>query len=1119
MKLYFNMTLPVWVTATLFVAMAILTIRLYRRHQLPKPWNIWLPALRIGAIFLLLLTLLQPVLVKNWTSTDRGRIAVLIDNSGSMSIADDYTLPEQVGISWDLNLYPRELRCRVFTEQRPAFDQLAGQLDQTMRSADALRAAVSKPEAKEIQQAAARLQEQLQEFGEATNAILKTINKGVSQSEYLVAAENRDPADRKGRKPVTKAAAALTGGGGLLLKRWYNIDGHDLTSLTKSKQFSGPADDAQLISSFDVPVNVADRYGGRVQGYIHPPLTGNYIFMISSDDLGQLFLSTSDQPEQKRLIAQNPAWCARNNFNKYAQQKSKRILLQAGKAYYVEAIYKEQVGADHCQVAWKRPDGLFENPIPGTHLSPYGRMPRGRMGPDFVEELKGFRESMTQVTAAVKQVEGQVDLTNRMAPGDQQRNAIAEIRRRLTGLEKELISSANPFHQLQNAADIELATAGLEEVDKALDGFAKMRRHDLVRQVLLHKPMRLLKALNELGPTDVFSLDEDLRPIKLSGMTDLIPNLPQTSLGSRQQDILKYYEDQLVTAIVVFSDGNNNAGKTLREIREIAREREVAIIGVGVGAPRPPRDIAIDHVLSPRTSFKNDAVNISVVLKRDGFIDRPVTLRIVSGGKTVHHKVVPPGPETRITVDMSFVESRSGILIYRAEAEIFPGEQLKHNNRKSFSVNVLKDPIRTLLVDEFPRWESRYCSMLLKRDPRVDLHTIFVASLPDGKLKTGKDGWPESRDELFSYQILVMGDVDPRQFTQEQLDDIRAFVTGRGGTVVFMAGEHHMPAQYLATPLADLLPLKVRERPETPSKPEKKSKNPFEPRTLAVADEGSYDSIVQIGSTPELSAALWERLPGLDWIQDGVSASGAADRLVEAQKTAQPVLLKANVGLGKVMYIGSDSFWRWRYRTRSTYHHRFWGQILLWATMGRTTGTDQYVKLMTSRPEYTPGETVEIRARLLDENELPVKNAQATAEVFARETGKIVRIAEFNYLENSGGKYIATVFDLPRGKYRIIPVVDRLKNLKIEAEASFEVRDLPTSEYVDLSLNELMLRSFTTGYRPYHRANEIADMILPREVERSHREEREIWDSFYIVILAAIFLGLEWHLRKRNQLV
>jgi len=98
---------------------------------------------------------------------------------------------------------------------------------------------------------------------------------------------------------------------------------------------------------------------------------------------------------------------------------------------------------------------------------------------------------------------------------------------------------------------------------------------------------------------------------------------------------------------------------------------------------------------------------------------------------------------------------------------------------------------------------------------------------------------------------------------------------------------------------------------------------------LVVSEDARYDDILQIGGTPEISQELWENLPAMNWVGKGVQASHAADVLVSAQYTGgretgdaslaaeteeQPVVVKAYAGLGKVLYLGSDSFWRWRYR-------------------------------------------------------------------------------------------------------------------------------------------------------------------------------------------------------------
>src|SRR6185369_10239559 len=65
-----------------------------------------------------------------------------------------------------------------------------------------------------------------------------------------------------------------------------------------------------LLTSFEIGVNTADTYSDRVSGFFIPPVTGDYGFVLAADDNAQLFLSTSDNPANKRMIAQEPGWSA-----------------------------------------------------------------------------------------------------------------------------------------------------------------------------------------------------------------------------------------------------------------------------------------------------------------------------------------------------------------------------------------------------------------------------------------------------------------------------------------------------------------------------------------------------------------------------------------------------------------------------------------------------------------------------------------------------------------------------------------------------------------------------------------------------------------------------------------
>lgn len=168
--------------------------------------------------------------------------------------------------------------------------------------------------------------------------------------------------------PFVPAAGTATGT--VLRHYWLGIAGDFITDLTNNPSYpNNPTAQDQLIS-FEAPTDWADNYGTRVQGYIHPPVTGSYSFWIASDDYSELWLSTDHNAANKALIATVNGWTAAREWNKYASQQSALVTLTAGQKYYIEALQKEGVGGDNLAVGWQLPDGTFEGPVPGSRLSP-----------------------------------------------------------------------------------------------------------------------------------------------------------------------------------------------------------------------------------------------------------------------------------------------------------------------------------------------------------------------------------------------------------------------------------------------------------------------------------------------------------------------------------------------------------------------------------------------------------------------------------------------------------------------------------------------------------------------------------------------------------------------------
>jgi len=143
---------------------------------------------------------------------------------------------------------------------------------------------------------------------------------------------------------------------------WTGISG---TTISKIPLTTTPNSTGTL-TSIQAPVNIADNYGQRIKGYIVPSTTGLYNLYISSNDNGELWLSTNDQAVNKTKIASVSGWTKSLEWTKYTSQKSAVISLTAGQYYYFEALMKEGTGGDNLAIGWTCP-GISSVTVIGTN--------------------------------------------------------------------------------------------------------------------------------------------------------------------------------------------------------------------------------------------------------------------------------------------------------------------------------------------------------------------------------------------------------------------------------------------------------------------------------------------------------------------------------------------------------------------------------------------------------------------------------------------------------------------------------------------------------------------------------------------------------------------------------
>lgn len=114
--------------------------------------------------------------------------------------------------------------------------------------------------------------------------------------------------------------------------------------------------DRKILKTFEAPSNWGEYNLEMLRGYLRPTETGAYRFWIASDESSELWLSTDENPANGRQIASVGGfnWTLARQWNKYPTQGSETIHLEAGKAYYIEALHQQTGGNENLSVGWQK---------------------------------------------------------------------------------------------------------------------------------------------------------------------------------------------------------------------------------------------------------------------------------------------------------------------------------------------------------------------------------------------------------------------------------------------------------------------------------------------------------------------------------------------------------------------------------------------------------------------------------------------------------------------------------------------------------------------------------------------------------------------------------------------
>ncbi|MGH7139448.1 MAG: VWA domain-containing protein, partial [Pirellulales bacterium] len=457
-----------------------------------------------------------------------------------------------------------------------------------------------------------------------------------------------------------------------------------------------------------------------------------------------------------------------------------------------------------------------------------------------------------------------------------------------------------------------------------------------------------------------------------------------TRLGEAIEAVIDDLRGNPPSALLLFSDGINTAGAGLVEAAAYARRKGVPLFTVALGSETPVRDVELTDLLVDEVVFVDDVVNFEFKVSASGLDGKQAkaVLRQKDGSTPLAETTITLGKDGETERGrLTYRPTQVGEYDYVVEIERMGDENLMENNRLQRHVSVRKEQVRVLMVQAYPSYEFRYLKHLLERDTTVKLQTVLQEADPEYAQsdETALTVFPVRREELFEYDVLIFGDVNPAFLSGTALANIRAFVEEKGGGAVFLCGPLYTPMAFRDTPLAELLPIDFET--STGVDPGTIVNEPFQ---VQPTEAGLLAPTMQLGESLAETVSIWQSLPQLYWLFEAPALKPAARVWAEhpVRATADgrhlPVIVMHYAGPGKVVMHATDETWRWRFRVGDVYFARYWVQTLRYLSRSKLLGKDRSAELATDRREYRRGENVRLRVRFFDEGQAPTEDDGVT---------------------------------------------------------------------------------------------------------------------------------------------
>ena len=616
-------------------------------------------------------------------------------------------------------------------------------------------------------------------------------------------------------------------------------------------------------------------------------------------------------------------------------------------------------------------------------------------------------------------------------------------------------------------------------------------------------------------------------------LATLTPDGQATQILASLRTVIEGLQGQRLAGVVVLSDGRDVPTEAFAEALTAIKNLGVKVYPVAVGADKQPQNLTVESVSVQEAAFVKDIVSVRAKVRGMGYpAGHPATVVLKARDprtKAERFLLKADGKEARESfniagdaaqeVEVTFKPGEVGNLDLVVEVTKQPGEVDEEDNRLPAQIAVLDAKISVLYVDGYPRWEYRYLKNGLIRDATVDVSCLLF-SADMGFAQEGDKPitrFPESMSEMLQYDVILFGDVDPRQFTDKQLQDVQEFVSRKGGGFGMIAGPKWSPVAFKNTPIESLLPVFI-DRDYDPSADTGNITVGWRP---VLTKEGETSTIFRFFEDKERNARfLKEEIQPLFWYAKGVGAKpGVGEVYAEHPHDTRrdgrkaPLLVLGRFGTGRTLFSGIDDSWRWRFYTGESVFDTYWVQQLRYLARSKKLGQRRFA-LATLRPSYEIGEQVQVSLRVLDPELLQQLPEQIGVTVVDA-AGNPVRQESMVRQEGQADYYVASWTADSVGQFTLrLPALAGAEG----AEQPIAVK-IPRLELSQPAVDRTLLSriaSETNGELvEYEQARAKLPVLLTSAAKIVPVDTHQrLWDAPLAMVIFVLLITLEWVLRK-----